>query len=371
MLQWLDPVTGKRKSKSAETANPVTAEERGGDLEAGLNNGRYVEASRMTWQRFRQVFEAEYLAGVRERTRLAFGLVFDRIERLCSPALLSSVNERMASAFAAAMYEKKAYGKGGYAPNTIRNTLRLLRTALRWAVRQKMLPALPHFPKIKVPKKAPQPIPAESFERLLDKAPDANMRAFLLCGWLAGLRLGEAVALEWEQTDEAPYLDLGRGRIVLPAEFAKADRDQWVPLAAELRQALEALPRLAPRVFHFVNRWGKPILAASVCLRVIALAKQAGVRLTMHSLRKGFGCRYAGKVPAQVLQKLMRHSDINTTMAYYVNVDAAVEAAVRAECNTLHNRNPAEAPAEGKAESATPLPARENGKACEMDGSGS
>jgi integrase len=48
----------------------------------------------------------------------------------------------------------------------------------------------------------------------------------------------------------------------------------------------------------------------------------------MHSLRKGFGCRYAGKVPAQVLQRLMRHADIKTTLEYYANVDEAVEAAV-------------------------------------------
>jgi hypothetical protein len=48
----------------------------------------------------------------------------------------------------------------------------------------------------------------------------------------------------------------------------------------------------------------------------------------MHSLRKGFGCRYAAKVPAQVLQKLMRHSNIKTTMDYYANVDDAVEQAV-------------------------------------------
>jgi hypothetical protein len=52
------------------------------------------------------------------------------------------------------------------------------------------------------------------------------------------------------------------------------------------------------------------------------------VRLTMHTLRKGFGCRYAGRVPAQVLQKLMRHRNIKTTMDYYANVDAAVEEAV-------------------------------------------
>jgi hypothetical protein len=60
----------------------------------------------------------------------------------------------------------------------------------------------------------------------------------------------------------------------------------------------------------------------------------------MHSQRKGFGCRYAGKVPAQVLQKLMRHRNIRTTMDFYANVDDAVEAAVRAECNGQGNTPP-------------------------------
>jgi hypothetical protein len=45
-------------------------------------------------------------------------------------------------------------------------------------------------------------------------------------------------------------------------------------------------------------------------------------------MRRGFGCRYAGKVPAQVLQRLMRHSNITITMSYYANVDDAVMEAV-------------------------------------------
>ena len=82
-------------------------------------------------------------------------------------------------------------------------------------------------------------------------------------------------------------------------------------------------------MFRFVSRRsGRPLAAGGVSHRVVALAKRAGVRSTMHTLRKGFGCRYAGKVPAQVLQKLMRHRNIKTTMDYYANVDAAVEEAV-------------------------------------------
>jgi integrase len=76
-------------------------------------------------------------------------------------------------------------------------------------------------------------------------------------------------------------------------------------------------------VFRFVAKDGHPITQGADCVRVLALAKRAGVKLSMHSLRKGFGCRYAGKVSAQILQRLMRHADIKTTMAFYANVDEA------------------------------------------------
>jgi integrase len=80
-------------------------------------------------------------------------------------------------------------------------------------------------------------------------------------------------------------------------------------------------PRQGKKVFRFISRLtGEPVTLSGMSDRVEAIARRAGVRLTMHSLRKGFGCRYAGKVPAQVLQKLMRHSNIKITMAYYANV---------------------------------------------------
>jgi integrase len=220
-----------------------------------------------------------------------------------------------------------------------------------------MLPECPRFPTVRVPRKKPQPVPAESFERLVAKAPDANLRAFLLTGWLAGLRLEEAAALEWEDTDQAPWLDLGRGRIVLPAEFAKSVEDQWVPLDGALRGELEALPRQGRRVFRFIRKDGQPLTLNGISQRVIRLARKAGVRLTMHTLRKGFGCYYASRVPAQVLQKLMRHGDIKTTMAYYANVDHAVEQAV-AQRNTSRNTGPIPAPqpapSPGSGSDATP-----------------
>jgi integrase len=133
---------------------------------------------------------------------------------------------------------------------------------------------------------------------------------------------------------------------LLPAEFVKAVEDQAVPLDAELREALEALPRHGRKVFRFVDgrapQSGRLITEDGVGHRIVKLAKRAGVKLSLHSLRKGFGRYYASRVPARVLQKLMRHAAIKITMDYYANVDAATEEAVRARrCNSSRNTHPA------------------------------
>jgi integrase len=90
------------------------------------------------------------------------------------------------------------------------------------------------------------------------------------------------------------------------------------------------------------------VCATTVSHWVTLLARQAGVKLTMHSLRRGYGCRYAGKVPAQVLQGLLRHASIKTTMNYYANVeDAVMEAVLGPKKPDLCNdsRNKADKPA--------------------------
>jgi integrase len=359
VFQWYDPETGKRKSQSAQTDDPEQAEDARADLEADLNNGRHKEASRLSWEKFRELFEAEYVTGLRKDTRDCYADTFDAFERLCHPTSLKGIKERTLSAFVGVLRRQKGINGGTMQESTIKIRLQFLRTALNWAAQQKLIPECPAFPSIKVPKRRPQPVPVESFERLLAKAPDDNMRAFVLCGWLAGLRLNEGLSLEWEETDAAPWLDLARDRICFPAGFVKAGEDQWVPLDRELREALEALPRDGAKVFRFVEgRSGKPVKDIAVSHRVVEMARQAGVKLTMKSLRRGFGCRYASKVPAQVLQKLMRHSNISITMDYYANVDDAVmEAVLGRHRNSLRSSKPSTALGEqGEKDANSDLP---------------
>jgi len=328
VLQWHDPITNHRRSRSAKTADPKEAEDVRADLEYELSHGKYLEASQMTWERFREQFEDEHLVGTRPNTQLNYKATFDSFERICNPGKLRAISGATISAFLAGMRKVAIAGRTGMQATTIRVRLQFLRSALHWAVTKEFLPKCPNFPCIKVPHKTPQAVPAEAFEKMLFKAPDQQMETFLLSGWLAGLRLSEAMQLEWEPNDKSPYVDFAQERIILPAEFAKAVKDQWVPLDALLRTALERLPRQGKKVFHICRANGKLLTRNGVSFRVRALARLAGVKLSMRSLRRGFGCRYAGKVPAQVLQKLMRHSNITITMNYYANVDDAVEEAI-------------------------------------------
>ena len=109
---------------------------------------------------------------------------------------------------------------------SIKNYLVSLKTARNWAVVQKLLPTMPSFPTIHVPKKKPQPVPSESFERLLEKVPDDLWRAYLLCSWWGGLRLSEALFWEWEPSEEQ------RGLISTTIALRQAVREAFHRFAA-------------------------------------------------------------------------------------------------------------------------------------------
>jgi integrase len=205
MLQWIDPDTGKRKAKSAKTSDPKEVEAAWADHESDLNNGRYQEASKLDWEHLRQLFEEEYLAGHRPKTQEKYQTVLEMFEQVVQPAKVRGITERPISFFVKGPRERKRPGgKVGLAPWSIRNYLIAFKTALAWASGQKLITAVPKFPKVKTPKKNPQPVPAEAFDKLLEKAPDALWRAYLLCGWYGGLRLSEAYQMQWDPSDKLP-----------------------------------------------------------------------------------------------------------------------------------------------------------------------
>ena len=84
------------------------------------------------------------------------------------------------------------------------------------------------------------------------------------------------------------------------------------------RSLVSAIRRSQARAFHGTEK----------CIITPAQKAGAGVRCTLHDLRRSFGSRYAVQVTAPVLQRLMRHASIQTTMAFYTNVEGALDEAI-------------------------------------------
>jgi integrase len=98
---------------------------------------------------------------------------------------------------------------------------------------------------------------------------------------------------------------------------------------------LKKVPRAKerPGLFSWQSlKTGERLTRNGVTWRVIAMAQKAGVKLSMHQLRKGFGCRVAkklGRGNAPILHRMMRHSSMQVSMDYCANVDDALHDAIR------------------------------------------
>jgi integrase len=317
-LQWVDPVTGRRKTKSAGTDDPERAEQARIDLEYEVNHDMVREPSKMLWASFREQYEAEKLASLRPRTREKAGDVFDSFEAFIGDRKkLGDIDERTVSKYAAALRER------GRKAATIHGHLDYLRAALRWAADQKLITAAPKVIKPKLSKKRTiRKIVMEELERLLAAAPDEPSRALISAAWYTGLRRNELLDLCWRGDEGRPWIDFDRNRVQIPAEYNKADADQWIPLHPELAAILEPLRQPHGRIFR---------ISPSPAERPRddgRLARKAGLKITLHDLRRSFGSRYAAVVPAQVLQRLMRHANIKTTLEYYTDLDDVLDGAI-------------------------------------------
>lgn len=317
ILQYVEADTGRRRSKSAKTDDPGKAEQARADWEYELNHGLHRDPCKMTWEDFRDLYAEEKLATVREATRKKAGYVFDSFAELAHPKNLGVVNERMVSKYAAELR------KAGHKAATIAGHLAYLRAALRWAADQKLIPAAPKVIMPKLPKKAEvTKIVMEQFERLLAIAPDDGWAAFLQTAWYTGMRRNEMLDLHWNRDSGAPWIDFGQNRIWIPAAYNKSNADQWIPLHPELAEVLKGQRKDRGKLFQLST---SPM---EVSRKFTRLARKAGLKISLHDVRRSFGSRYASVVPAPVLQRLMRHADIKTTLNFYTNVDDVLDEAI-------------------------------------------
>ena len=342
VLRFVDPNTGRQKTRSAKTTDLKIAERAAAVWEAELREGRYKSPSKITWAEFRERYENEVLPGLAEGTDEKVQSVFNLVERILSPDRLRSITSDRISYFQAELRKSRA-------EDTIASYLAHLKAALNWAVRIRLLHGAPS---IQRPRRAKgskvmkgRPITTEEFERMLTKMPEeaqtgkADDWKHLLNGlWLSGLRLGEAIVLSWDDSSQLRIDLSGKYPMLrIPAELEKGNKDRVLPIVPDFAEFLTATPEeeRVGFVFNLPRRHLDSRSLRNWTGRVIsAIGKLANVKVhthpktkkvkyaSAHDLRRSFGERWALRVMPHVLKELMRHETIETTMRYYVGRNA-------------------------------------------------
>jgi len=351
VLRYRDPTTRRHVTKSAGTDNRKAAEKAAAVWESALRDGRYASPSKTTWKDFRTKYESEVASGLAKRTLQQCDIVFDMVERLLNPQRLRDITAERMSWLAAELRRDKQEGetiKPGLSESSIKSYFAHLKAALRWAEGVGLVVKAPAFPKLQRATSGDsakgRAIHGEEFDRMIEatkkvvgeeRAPEWQR---LLRGlWLSGFRAGESMALSWDEGAGITVDVTGRNPVAhIAGASQKSHRTETIPLAPEFGELLLAVPsdRRQGFVFSPIGEKGQRASVELVIRTISDIGRKANVKTwtnaksggtkcaSAHDLRRSFGTRWSGRVMPAVLQTMMRHASIQTTMRFYVTRNA-------------------------------------------------
>lgn len=355
VLAWLVSVKGKRfwqiryhdekgkvRQKSSGQTRRREAQRVADELADELALG--VQPDETSWTAFCDRYETEKMAGLSPKSLTAWGTVTNAVERIIDPMTIEDLTTSALSTFSAKLREEKKSNA------SIASYLRTLRAALNWAAEISLIRAAP---KIIIPKISKQkmmkgrPITGEEFDRLLEAVKGevakpayvASWKHLLRGLWFSGLRLEEALSLWWDNEDQMHIHKINSRRPMLRIfeEDEKGKQDRLLSITPDFVEFLRKTPEeeRSQRVFNPLVRGGRPSWNVSSVghkisdfgeaakIKVNANRKTGKVKFaSAHDLRRSFGARWAARVMPPILQELMRHESIETTMRYYVGKNA-------------------------------------------------
>jgi len=208
--------------------------------------------------------------------------------------------------------------KEGQGAKTVNNHLCILRKLLNLAVEWGELPYAPKVKQLRVTPSDFRFLTFEETDRFL-RASAPEWKAWLITALKTGLRVGELLALKWED------LDLVAGRVVVRRTLwhdqegtPKGGRYREVPLSGDAVATLQAHRHLrGPYVF--CETTGKRLNHNRVKAVVPRTCARAGLakRLTTHDLRHTFASHLVMRgVALKAVQELLGHATMEMTMRY-------------------------------------------------------
>jgi integrase len=320
---WLD-ADGRRRSKKLGAKS--TAEKYRKKVEAELALGLCtVGRKRTMWAAFRSRFEETIRATNAPSTVDEYLRSLDAYQRLMHPVNVDSITTADVDRFTAK--RKKDRQRGGSSddkepkpltPASVNKDLRALKVALRKAHQWGMLPTAPVFTMLREPERDPYYIDDATFAALYDACgslgrpagrhyPAADWwKSLLAFAYMTGWRIGEILALQ--RAD----VDLDAGIAVVDADETKGRRTARVELHPIVIDHLRVIVGFGEPVFEW------PHHERTLWTDFAALKTAAGVEFpgAFHRLRFGFANVNVDSLPADLLQRLMRHKAAATTRRY-------------------------------------------------------
>lgn len=143
--------------------------------------------------------------------------------------------------------------------------------------------------------------------------------------FLLGLRVGELVALKWEDCQDLSHLHIVREEVrnqetnrYEVVDHTKTHRDRFVVLIPKAVSILQAIPKQGEYIFI---RNGERITARQVAYVLEKYAERQGVATkSTHKMRKTYASNLnAVGVPLDCIRELLGHSNLSTTLQYIYN----------------------------------------------------
>lgn len=165
---------------------------------------------------------------------------------------------------------------------------------------------------VKYYRRLPSVLSREEVEKLIGGATNIKHRALLMLLYSSGVRLRECLNLR--------PVHIESDRMKVRVEQGKGRKDRYTILSKRALKALRIYySAYRPKYWLFEGRGGKQYSARSLGKVVTNAARKAGIakNVTPHTLRHSFATHLmeAG-VPLPVIQKLLGHTSIKTTMIY-------------------------------------------------------
>ncbi len=311
-----------------------------------LQKGTYIEPSKMTMEKWIDIWLYEYKKNEVKKT--TFANYVARIKNHIKPTLgryrLSDLRPDIIQKAVNALNDK------GLAPETVRGTYNVIHDCLKQAVRNGLISRnvasdiiLP-----KVIASEAKCLTVEEQKRFIEVAKKEYLGELFIFDLGTGLRLGELLGLKWEDVDFNQQIIRIKRTLNVVKDFDNAE-SKWhkefgtpktrssirsIPLMPDLVKMLKSVhtkqleTRLATGPAYenndlvFCTALGRPLDPRNMGRSFKTIAEKAGIKnASIHWLRHTFATRgLENGIELRVIQELLGHANISITASIYTHV---------------------------------------------------